>query len=168
MPGWINASHLHEGSLPIRDILDRSIYYPACRLDPDPVLGLVGNFHSFIYVDYAVGREQLCQDLLPVVSYEVEACREVDASECALGEVTRMELERGDGDPNGFQHMRKPPFAVWSIQRCVFPLSIGHPFERFSLLYIGGEGVATFQSLYYAMRLLPQSSRSFSPGMRLD
>jgi hypothetical protein len=121
VPDWINASRLHEGPLPIRDILDRSVYYPACGLDPDPVLGLVGNFHSFSYVDYSVGRERLSEQLLPLSGHEVEASREIDLAEIPSTGWSPVESHSRALDPNAFADSQKPPFAVWSIQRCLFP-----------------------------------------------
>lgn len=45
--------------LPLKDILQHSLYYPAAGFDGRPVRYLGGKIHSFVYVDYGNSQAQL-------------------------------------------------------------------------------------------------------------
>ena len=62
-------------------MLSGSVYYPSCRFDGDPVMHLAGNFHSFIYVDYGVGRDELVRRLDEFRGYRIVAFRDVTERE---------------------------------------------------------------------------------------
>lgn len=156
-PPWIRAAKLGKRTLPVRELLTNSVFYPACGLDGDPVQYLGGNFHSFIYVDYGVGRDRVVSELPRFRGYELAAYRDVGRHEFTVEGWTPRLPSPEDGDPEAFADMRKPPFAVWSIhQRRKFFYGPHHGPERFSLLYLGGEGVQAFQELYYAHKTSPR------------
>jgi hypothetical protein len=65
--------------------------------------------------------------------------------------------------PNASEGSAKEPtehtdlFAEWAIYERVDWLEESHGPKRFSLLYIGGEGAATFQALYYSNECAPSA-----------
>ena len=56
-----------------------------------------------------------------------------------------------DGDPRRL-HVRPEfaPYALWAVYERRAEFDEVHGPQRFSLLFVGGEGAATFQSLYYS------------------
>ena len=77
LPQWLTLAMNPLGELPIRFVLEGSVYYPACRVDGDPVKCLGAHFHSFVYVDYGIGRPALCEELKTFCGYRVFASRPV-------------------------------------------------------------------------------------------
>lgn len=50
MPEWLMKASADD-ELPLRAILRRSLFYPACGYDGRPVQYFAGAVHSFVYVD---------------------------------------------------------------------------------------------------------------------
>lgn len=150
--------------LPIRDVLAGSVYYPACEFDGDPVRYLGGNFHSFVYVDYGVGRDRLLQNLDGFRGYRVAASRDVGEPELTPNGWTPRFPRTSDGDPRRRADWIKAPFGIWSIYQRSEDFGSDHGPDRFSLLYIGGDGVATFQALYDGNRVAPAVVAVIQPG----
>jgi len=61
-PDWL-ASVSEEHPLPLSDLLQNSLYYPASRLDGDPVRYFAGFLHSFVYADSSISKEAITEDL---------------------------------------------------------------------------------------------------------
>ncbi len=59
----------------------------------------------------------------------------------------------------------KEPFAIWAVFERLAGLDEDHGPIRFSLLYICGEGAATFQALYYGSQCAPAVVAIIQPGM---
>ena len=163
MPAWLVAAPECLGELPLNDVLSNSVFYPACGVDGDPVKYLGGNFHSFVYADYGVGQAGLKIEANTFRGYCVLASRPVSERELTPnGWTPRL--------PSGYVSLNTPPpsvkmpFAEWIIyeRQALFPATHGP--ERFSLLYIGGDGVATFQALYHSNNATPAVTAVIQPG----
>jgi hypothetical protein len=64
----------------------------------------------------------------------------------------------GDGDPlDSLRYGDGDMFAEWAVYDRKGLYDDDHGPLRFSLLYIGGEGVSTFQSLYFSNRCSPSA-----------
>ena len=53
-PDWLteaSSESMARVPLPLRGILEDSLYYPSSHFDGDPVRYLAGNIYSFVYVD---------------------------------------------------------------------------------------------------------------------
>jgi len=70
----------------------------------------------------------------------------------------------GDGDPRRSAAWVRPPFALWAVFVRTPDFGADHGPERFSLLYIGGDGVATFQAPYHGNRAAPVAVAIIQPG----
>jgi hypothetical protein len=163
VPRWISEAVTPLGELPIREVLTNSVYYPACGFDGAPVKYLGGNFHSFIYVDYGVGRDQFSQNLDGFLGYRVAATRDVTENELTPQGWT-PQFGSYAGNPRLRVDVISPPFGVWSIFERTEEYGPEHGPDRFSLLYIGGDGVATFGALYYGNRVAPSVVAVIQPG----
>jgi hypothetical protein len=56
------------------------------------------------------------------------------------------------------------PFMQWVVYERDACRDESHGLKRFSLLYIGGEGVATYQALYWSNRQRPKAMAIIQPG----
>jgi hypothetical protein len=153
---------------PIRELLAHSLYYPASGRDGDPVRYLGGHIHSFVYVDYSLTREDVVASLEDprhgFRGYRISAVNDICESELVPDGWRPLPPDHSDGDPNRWWELIREPFAVW----CVLTRNDDHTDEygpeRFSLLYICGDGAARFQALYHGNRCTPDVLAIIQPG----
>ena len=164
-PDWlekIKPASFNETPLPLQNVLEESLYYPACNIDGVPIKCLGGNVHSFIYVDYGVSREKIASRLegtkgVDFKGYHLVGIRDVTQEELTPnGWHPNVTLKYRDGKPDNYQYIHKSPFALWSVFEREPSYPPEHGPNRFSLLYIGGDGVATFNALYYSNNSSPK------------
>ncbi len=168
-PAWLMALNDQlPDPIPIRDVLDGSLYYPSCALDGDPVRYLGGLVHSFVYVDYAVGRDAVLESLhdprREFRGYHIIGWRDVTEHELAPEGWTPQCPGPEDGVAVTSERSPEAPFAVWTVLERDADHDAAHGPDRFSLLYIGGEGVATFQALYGGNDCAPLVVAIIQPG----
>jgi hypothetical protein len=63
-----------------------------------------------------------------------------------------------------YEDQFKKPFAQWAVYRRKEHYTELHGPEDFSLLYIGGEGVASYQALFWNNNLRPSILAIIQPG----
>ena len=165
----LKPEDVNAGPLPVSDILNASLYYPASGFDGSVIkecntrsrrLGI----RSFVYCDYAVGEEAFLSSQDDFLGYHVLAGRPV---------------QKGEMAPSGWRPVIPPgvdmeryvryrdvwkPFAHWMVYERDADRTEEHGPARFSLLYVGGEGAATFQALYWSNRKSPSAIAIIRPG----
>lgn len=170
-PKWLSHIDLDkfaDAPLPLADILQDSLYYPASGYDADPVRYLAGNYVSFVYVDYGASEEELNEKLLDpehgFAGYELIAQRSVKDRELDPYGWVQPPLLPEDDDTSLHESWLSQRFCLWSIlQRCKdYPPSHGP--HRFSLLYLCVDGVAAFRALYVNNRVAPGAVAIIQPG----
>jgi hypothetical protein len=133
-------------------ILNDSLYYPASGFDGDPVMRLMGNVYSFIYVDYAFTEEDQKAELNqhPFLGYELIGARHVAEAELSPNGYTLIPVQPGDGNPElpWRGGLVKPPFARWMVFERSESVDESHNPKRFSLIHLSADGVAAYQALY--------------------
>ena len=149
-PAWLAVTS--DAKVPLRSLLQSSIYYPACGLDGDPVKYLSKHFGSFVYVDYGIPRETVESCLQNFKGYCVKRCRLV---------VLPRPLNHCGNRRQQFKHGQ---FCLCSIHERLPDFGPEHGPKYFSLLYIGGEGVATFERLYHHFKTAPAVIAIIQPG----
>jgi hypothetical protein len=154
MPEWLeNITNLDY--LPIDKVLQDSVYYPACYDDGSIVKEFNGYAHSFVYVDYEMERANLESRFHTFAGYKVLFKREVTMEELCFRPFNPIFPLPSDGDPSVKKNNAKRLYAVWVILERLPTTDIHHGAEKFSLLYIKGEGCATYQALYYSNQVAP-------------
>jgi hypothetical protein len=166
VPEWIGNTSKPLRELPLVDILSGSVYYPASGIHGAPVKYLGGNFHSFVYVDYGVGRDCLVQNLDGFRGYQLVAFRDVTQGELTPNGWKQQYVRSPQCNPRHITNLKSPPFGVWSIHKRTEEYGPDHGPDRFSLLFIGGDGVATFQALYHGNHVTPAVVAVIQPGTR--
>lgn len=156
VPDWLAAISDADDPLPIADILRGSVFYPASEIDGGPVKYLAGFSHSFVYADCNVSLDALTRQLDTFKGYRLYCSRQVMKEELCFRPFQPILPEPRDGNP---RRQRIPPgflpHAVWAIYDRLPEFDEAHGPERFSLLFVGGEGVATFQALYFSNQCAP-------------
>ncbi len=168
IPDWLLSVDI-SSRLPSSQLLSGSVYYASCGFDGRPVQYCAGFSHSFIYVDYGYTRAQVEAVLRregAFRGYRLCGCRGIEREEL-VGPLTWTPLlpkRDQDGDPARYIAEIKPPFALWAIFDRKDDVDASHGPDRFSLIYIGGDGVITYQSLYYSHGSSPNLVAIIQPG----
>ncbi len=163
----LTSESISHEKFPLHSILKDSLFYPASYLDGDPVKFLGNSFCSFIYVDYQVSHERLMSELETIGfrGYHLLGMRSVLEHELTPnGWQPEFFGESGEEDPNKFHSIRVKTFCDWCVFERDSELSESHGPPRFSFLFICGEGVATFQALYYGNKCFPKGVAIIQPG----
>ena len=151
---------------PIKAILKDSLYYPASGFDGDPIKHLLGTFLTFIYVDYARSHELLMQEIRGrgFKGYRMLGWRAVTRQELIPHGWAPRYPTWEDGDPRSGYRWAKPPFCDWCVFERLQELPEEYGPYRFSLLFLGGDGVATFQALYLGNHAFPRGVAIIQDG----
>jgi len=159
MPEWL----LNLGSvkdLPLVEVLSESVYYPASIDDYHPIYAYSGFSHSFVYVDPHIRKQPDYQSLR---GYRLAMSREVQREELCNKPYRALFPTSEDGNLGKLREMAHlpdwagndgRPFALWQIYERQNGFNWGDP-ERISVLRITGEGIATYQALYFSNQVKP-------------
>jgi hypothetical protein len=164
---WLMCFDQSEANdFPLAAVLKDSLFYPASGLDDDPVKHLSSYTTSFVYCDYAMDEHKVDDARLCgwMSGYRVIMDRRLSREEVAPDGFRMPPLEPGDGDPNKHDASRKPEFIRWQIgEKLSGKTNSGEP-QRVSLLYLGVDGVAAFNTLYVMRGLSPAAIAIIQPG----
>lgn len=160
MPDWLkNLENLDY--FPVDSVLKDSVYYPGCGRDGSIVREYNGYSHSFIYVDYWTEKKELLYTLkrYSFGGYDVEMYRELQKEELCYRSFVPYLPRVSDGYTDYVKEEQKnkidKSYALWVILKRREKTDPGRGPERFSLVYIYGEGCATYQALYYSNQTAP-------------
>lgn len=163
VPAWLENFRPGD-ELPIRDLLDDSLYYPSSGRDGDPVKYLGGFIHSFVYVDYSLKHEEVLQSIYDnhhhFSGYGIIHLREVTSE---LGWKPPCPSLRRRA-PESCEKCTKEPFALWAILERLPDMDDSHGPKRFSLLYVCCEGVTVFRDIYLGNKKSPEVVAIIQPG----
>jgi hypothetical protein len=156
MPNWLTDIN-KDSEFNIKQLLDKSIYYPASNTDGRVFEALAGSGYSFVYVDPNISNTDLKQQLNLVAGYDVILSREINKDQLCFNPYNPvLPIPLVDEDPNKIMLSKKiTPYAHWAVFQRRAHTDPGHGPERFSLLFIAGEGVATYQAIYFSNRCRP-------------
>lgn len=162
----LTPERIQRGPVPLDDLLPDSVYYPASRSDGTPVKLCNGAWRSlgvdsYVYCDYGFSVEGFLADAGTMYGYHLLAHRLLDPSEYIpkgwqpefIPEKTRF---GGGGYWDNFGPEELPHGACWAVFERDPGFGPVHGPERFSLLYVCGEGLATFQQLYCSRGISPK------------
>jgi hypothetical protein len=170
IPDWLVSLTPEKatfGEFPYRQVLDGSLYYPACALDDYPIRRLGGNVYSFVYADYSVRKEEFDAAVKNTgfKGYALLCHRPVGLAELCPGGWKA--LEPSDGSPRAMSTMIQDPYAAWAIWERRADLPESHGPKRFSFLFLRKEGVEAYAALFNANGLRPYALAIIKPGHAL-
>lgn len=163
-PGWLMNMDCQLTRFPWPKMLHRSVYYPASGFDGQPVRFLGRYFQSYIYVDYGVSQEVVVRRLDEFLGYKVIGHRHVTKSELVPNGWIPLPPKPEDVRSSRQIQRIRGPFAIWAVLERKEEYSADHGPARISLLYICGDGVATFQAIYHGNEAAPAVVAIIQPG----
>ncbi|MFA5645872.1 MAG: hypothetical protein WDA18_05920 [Candidatus Ratteibacteria bacterium] len=182
VPTWLENAieHAINGKKPefvLRDILQDSLYYPACDVNGTPVKYLTGNIHSFIYADYLVTKEKFLENLNGTCQEcGFKGYRSVYQRDILKNEILPdnwdfklSPLLKSKDDDDLLKQLRLlektantercdtecEPFAHWSIWLKEEKTNCDDPLRAFSFLFLCGEMSAIYSGLYCRLAITP-------------
>jgi hypothetical protein len=171
LPFWLaslSAQSMGAKTVPLREILEGALYYPACGVDGGPVQHMGAELQSFIYVDYGLTRASILDALAdqPFKGYEVLGMRSVSEVELTPQgwEPPALTPEEFASAKAATERWQRPPFCEWIVFERAPGLAEPHGPHRFSLLCLCADGVAAFKALYVDKGLRPRAIAVIQPG----
>ena len=155
-PAWLSEldlSRAEHDPLPLHLILPNSLFYPGSGTDGDPVKYLSQSTNSFVYCDYAVSSTDWESELRRKCfrGYTLALRRRLSATEVASEGFSLPPLQPEDEDlsrrdvcTGGVDYLRFE-WLIYERDRTSSP-DCGP--QRFSLLFLGVDGVAAFHTLF--------------------
>jgi len=161
----LTPDQILNGVLPINELLENSLYYPSCGFDGGVVKFCGKEIQSFIYCDYATGKIELLNQLNSFKGYDILANRSLVINELIPnGWNSQLPPNFNIDTYYRYRDEFKKPFANWVVYERKSDFDETHGPMRFSLIYIGGEGVATYQALYWSNKKTAKALAIIQPG----
>jgi len=175
---YITAENF-DSHFEVKSLLSGSVFYPASGIDGRAIecMYLVAN--SFIHVDYSTSlmdvKDAMRNDFCGV-GYRVIGIKHVDVKKMIpkvffsrieeLNEHEKSRLNSHYSIHDRFQGIGFEPFALWAIYELSEDLTkkTKGKNSRFSLLHIGGEACAVFESLYLENGINPLAVSIINPS----
>ena len=161
----LTRESIASGPVPMDDLLRDSLYYPASRTDGRPVklcntvwrrLGI----DSFVYCDFDLSVGEFLADTRTMHGYHMLGSRRLAPAEYIPEGWTIEMVPEGDGRRRYWDsflgHGGPAHGACWVVMERDADMSPVHGPERLSILYVCGEGLATFQQLYCSRGIAPK------------
>jgi hypothetical protein len=165
----LTPEKIKNQAFPLEAALQNSFFYPSSCFDGGVVKdcnkhGKDLAINSFIFCDYAVGQAAFLQNQASFIGYRVLANRNIAPTELIPNGWNPSLPPRFN--KSNYMHYRSEwqQFMHWTVYEREESRTEDHGPERFSLLYLGGEGVATYQALYWSNRAKPKALAIIQPG----
>jgi len=99
IPEWL-ISVDKDSEFSIENVLENSIYYPACNTDGSMLEAFGGFAHSFVYADPNITKEQLIKRIPKVAGYSVLFARDILKEQLCFKPFNPLRpIPEIDGDP---------------------------------------------------------------------
>ena len=180
MPEWLFLVN-ENTHFDINCVLLDSVYYPGSWIDFIPIDAYSKFAHSFVYVDYGVSKTEVFDEMHSIVGYTPIFLKDISQYQLSPRESHRITPTMNDcaspprmsspaenTNASVAAHIKSYaqidiPFCIWGVYERNASTSAGgwrssnfsHSGERISLLFVGGEGVATYQALYNSNNIHP-------------
>ena len=164
----LSVRQIEHDPLPLTQLLKDSLYYPACDIDGEVIRYCNLHFEqlkicSFIYADYGTGEERLNEHLDGFLGYHLLATREIMPEDVGANMKLAMPEDINPEEYIRYQDVWHQ-FARWAVFERDEDRGDNHGPKRFSLLYLGGEGIATYSGLYLRNNITPKAIALIQPG----
>ena len=174
---------------PLKELLENSLYYPACGRDGDPVWHVNKEIQSFFYADYGVAQNQIEESLygaghygenitfresdpIGFRGYKVVGEKKLTSKDLDPTEAVSLTTKQGQMQfvaDASYVHSTlndwiKRPFAKWYILERQSEFDDTHGPELFSFVFICADGVTTYKTLYNFNQIAPKYLTIYNSG----
>ena len=132
----------------------KTVYYPGFGNDGHPVsiCARAHAAHAFVYVDYGVSKETVSERVNGVgdpgfIGYFVEHEEEVGESDLRPGGWTQH-VEQRELARNAYSFANVTPYGLFIVLKRNEDRDDSHGPNRLAILFVGGDGHATYDALY--------------------
>lgn len=161
MPCWL-ANYKQGNRVDASDFLkSRTVFYPGAGGDGHPFTVFAASHaaHCFVYADYGMTKESILASLAPDSAHRLRGYKIALKQDLTIQDlvptgwrphVDPVELRRSSQDwvKSWMSSSGVQPYGVL----CIFDREIGygndHGPERLALIYLGADGIATYDALY--------------------
>jgi len=181
-PAWLarqTAETMVHEPLPLKEILDDSLFYAVAGSDTMPVEIFAGNVCSFVYSGSHYTRREVLGRLQSQRAwfrgYRLVGIREMKLKEVfPRGCYSRIDLVRTmrflhkqESWGNFTEHPLRP-FALWAVFEQEIGGGMSDISDRFSLFLVCFESIATYAGLYIQNDVLPKILYLVNNGSGMD
>lgn len=158
-----------DRTINLKEIIRDSLYYPSCAADGGIIKYCNENFdefsiRNFVYADYGYGEEKLLRSINGITGYHVTKNVSLKPDEFLPKGAIFMPSSISKEEYLSQHDIWKEPFARLFVLERDEGFGDWHGPSRFTLLYIGGEGVATYSGLYLSNGITPKAVAIIQPG----
>ncbi|MGI6394244.1 MAG: hypothetical protein ACOX2F_05880 [bacterium] len=166
MPSWLENG---DFTFSVEKVLKDSLFYPACGTDGDPVKYLLGNVYNFVYVDSGISEKHLKRELFRggFRGYRIIHKEDISMSQLIPNgwRVRFLPDENYESHrPDAFSSWMVEPYCKWYIFEREEGFGDAHNPKRFSLLFLAGDGAASYQGMYLSNKIAPLAVAIIQPG----
>jgi hypothetical protein len=161
----LQREQIEHGELPLIELLKDSFYYPACEFDGAAIKHFGRAINSFVYCDYSVAQESLVERLDSFRGYKLIGDRSLGMEELIPnGWTPQLPPYIHSSQYLKYKDHFKKPFAHWAVYERRDDYDENHGPMIFSMIYVGGEAVATYQALYWTNGVVAKGLAIIRPG----
>ena len=120
-----------------------------------PEMGEFDRPTGFIYVDLYINEEQLFNEINTFTGYKVLFIKKITNQQLGIESIRPYLISEDDQNCWDRENPLVYRYAYWLVYERLDGYDENHGSKRFSLLYIGGEGVSSYKSLYKRNKLSP-------------
>ena len=144
--------------------LSNAVFYPACGRDLQPLVRFSHLADTFIYVDYGISEKEIESALIEVINNLNNQIAPGKIELLNSESISKAELTDAEPIlPPGFklsnyldpEKVREKLPQVWA-KRFYLHREFGKVIRKLQLIYIYGEGLATYSALYRGGKLAPK------------
>jgi hypothetical protein len=153
----------------VHKVLKDSLYYPSSGYDGKPIKFFTGNVYSFVYVDQSTTPESL---QATINKNGIKGYKQIHKQDIPMHQlipngwsvVIKPQREHEYHHPANYRSWIKPGFCQWFIFEATETKDGEEKPTRFSLLFLCGDGPASYQALYLSNRIKPKIVAILQPG----
>ena len=164
----LDIQDIESGPLPLNYLLSNSLYYPACDIDGGVIRYCNERFNlfgicSYVYADYTAGEDRLQANINSFRGYHLIAKRILSPTD--IGADKPLHMPDGIDMQEYLKYQSEwKQFGLWAVFERDKNFGELHGPERFSLIYLGAEGAATYSGLYLNNHISPKALAIIQPG----
>ena len=147
MPEWLAE---YDGSVDLTAIKNtRCVYYPGAGFDGQPIhtFNAAHTTHLYIYVDYGVSKQEVESKLTSFKGYKVIGKHDIALNQLAPAWRPHIRMTKELVEESR-RWATVSPYCFIAIFERLSDFSDEHGAKRFAVIFIGGDGIATYDALF--------------------